>query len=58
MLIIELIQKCWKQNPSERLTFEEIVNILKDEKYALEEYGMKTDLDDLHEYQERIDNQI
>ncbi|KAK8886421.1 hypothetical protein M9Y10_041884 [Tritrichomonas musculus] len=34
----ELIQKCWKQNLSERLTFDEIVNILKDEKYALEEY--------------------
>ncbi|KAK8857734.1 hypothetical protein M9Y10_016142 [Tritrichomonas musculus] len=54
----ELIQKCWKHDPSERPTFEEIVNILKDDKYALEEYGMKTDLENLHEYQERIENQI
>lgn len=25
----ELIQKCWKQNPDERPTFEEITEILK-----------------------------
>ncbi|KAK8881221.1 hypothetical protein M9Y10_003955 [Tritrichomonas musculus] len=51
----DLIQKCWKQEPKDRPTFEEIVEILKDDKYALEEYGMKTDLNELHEYQARID---
>ena len=51
----ELIQDCWKQLPSERLTFDQIIEKLKDDKYALEEYGVKTDLDQLHKYQERID---
>lgn len=51
----ELIQKCWKQEPSERPKFEEIVEILKDDKFALEEFGMKTDLNELHEYQDRMD---
>lgn len=51
----ELIQKCWKGKPNERLTFEQIVNLLKDDKYALEEFGMKTNLDELHDYQKRIE---
>ena len=51
----DLIQRCWKQNPDERPTFEEIVEILKDDKYAFEEFGMKTNMDELHEYQKRID---
>lgn len=50
----ELIQRCWKQNPEERPTFDEIVEELLDDKYRLEEYGMKTNLDELHEYQKRI----
>lgn len=40
----ELIQKCWNTNENERLSFEEITEILK------------TDLDDLHNYQNKIDN--
>ena len=51
----ELVQNCWKQHPPERPTFEEITEVLKDDKFAIEEFGMKTDLDKLHEYQERID---
>ena len=51
----ELIQDCWRQNPFERLNFDQITEKLKDDKYALEEYGVKTDLDQLHEYQARID---
>lgn len=51
----ELIQKCWDHDPSNRPSFEEITNILKDDKFALEEFGMKTDLQQLHEYQQRID---
>ena len=51
----ELIEKCWKQNPEERLTFEQITEILKDDKFALEEFGMKTDLNQLHEYQNHVD---
>ena len=51
----ELIQKCWKQDPSERPTFDEITTILKEDKYALEEFGQKTNLEQLHEYQRRID---
>lgn len=51
----ELIEKCWKQNPDERPTFEEITEILKNDKFALNEFGMKTNMDELHEYQKRID---
>ena len=52
----ELIQICWKQSPNERPTFQEIVEILKDDKFAIEEFGMKTNLDELHEYQKRVDS--
>ena len=51
----DLMSSCWKQNPDDRPTFEEITNILKDDKFALEEYVMNTDLEQLHEYQQRID---
>lgn len=43
----ELIQKCWKQNPDERISFDEIVEELKSDKFAIEEFGMKTDLEDI-----------
>lgn len=51
----DLIQMCWKEVPEERPTFDQIVTILKDDKFALEEFGLKTNLDELHEYQKRID---
>ena len=54
----ELIQRCWKHDASERPTFEQIVEELKKSKYAIEEYGMKTNLDELQEYQKRIDSTI
>lgn len=46
----ELIQNCWKQEPEERYAFNEIVAILKNDKFAIE----GTDLNQLHEYQSRI----
>ncbi|KAK8871397.1 hypothetical protein M9Y10_007122 [Tritrichomonas musculus] len=52
-----LIERCWHQIPEERPTFEEITNILKNDIYALEEFGMKTDLQELHEYQNRMDKE-
>ena len=52
----ELIQKCWKQNPSDRPTFDVIVEELMSDKYVIEEFGMKTNIDELHEYQRRIDS--
>lgn len=54
----QLINKCWKQEPANRMTFEEITEELKKDIYAIEEYGQKTDLDQLHEYQNRIDKDI
>lgn len=54
----ELIQNCWRQNPRDRLTFEEITEILKSDKFAIEEFGKKTNLDELHEYQNRIDQDL
>lgn len=53
----ELIQRCWKQNPDERPTFDEIVNLLKNDKYALDEFGLKTNLIELHDYQKRVNGQ-
>ncbi|KAK8890603.1 hypothetical protein M9Y10_035383 [Tritrichomonas musculus] len=52
----DLIQHCWDQEPSSRPTFEDITEILKDDAFAIEEFGMKTDLARLHEYQKRIDS--
>lgn len=51
----ELIQKCWKQNPDERPTFDEITEMLKDDKFAIEEFGMKTDIDELHKYRAKFE---
>ena len=51
----DLIQKCWKQNPNDRPTFDEIVEMLKNDCYALEEFGMKTNIEELHRYQKRMD---
>lgn len=51
-----LINNCWKANPEERPSFEEITEILKSDEYAINEFGMQTDLDKLHEYQNRIES--
>ena len=51
-----LIEKCWNEDPKKRPSFSEIVEILKSDKFALNEYSMKTNLDELHEYQNRIEN--
>ena len=53
----ELIEKCWDTDPYKRPTFDEITEFLKDDKYAINEFGMTTDLNELHEYQKRIDNE-
>lgn len=53
----ELIEKCWSQEPEDRLTFEEITEMLKNDEYAISEFDMETDLDELHEYQKRIDSE-
>lgn len=50
----ELIQKCWCQEPDKRPTFCDIVNELKNDKFALDEFGMKTDLNELHNYQQQL----
>ena len=51
----ELINNCWKHYQGDRMTFDEITDELKKDIYAIEEFDMKTDLDQLHEYQKRID---
>lgn len=53
----ELMEKCWSYNPNDRPSFEEITNWLKDGKYAIEEFRQKTDLDQLHKYQEKIEKE-
>lgn len=42
-------------NQDERPTFDDILDVLKDDKYAIEEFGMKTDINELHEYRRRIE---
>lgn len=51
----ELINRCWDQDESKRPTFQEIVEELKSDKYSIEEFGMKTNVDELHEYQRKVD---
>lgn len=50
----ELIECCWSNIADNRPTFSDIVEVLKDDKFALNEFGMSTDLKELHEYQERF----
>lgn len=52
----DLIEKCLDEDPKKRPSFNEIVEILMNDKFALNEYSMKTNLDELHEYQSRIEN--
>ena len=47
--------KCWAQDQYKRPTFTNIVKYLKDDRFALEEFGKRTNLDEYHEYQNRID---
>ena len=54
----ELIEHCWSSNPKIRPSFDSIVEILKDDKYALTEFGVETNLTELHEYQNRIENAV
>ena len=51
----DLIQKCIAFDGNNKPLFNQIYDILKDDKFTLEEFGMKTNLDQFHEYQKRID---
>lgn len=51
----DLIEACWDQDPECRPSFDEIIDQLRDDIFAINEFGMKTNLDELHEYQDRID---
>lgn len=50
----KLVSKCWNQSFDERPTFKEIVENLQNDEFVIEEFNMKTDLDDLHEYQQKL----
>lgn len=53
----DLICKC-RDNVLQNIpSFDEIVEILKHDKFALNEFGRKTDMDELHEYQGRIERE-
>lgn len=51
----DLIEECWISDPDARPSIEHIVELLRDDKFALNEFGQETDLEKLHEYQNRID---
>lgn len=50
----DLVSACFSQDPSDHPSFHQIVETLKDDKFAIQEFGMKTDIRMLHEYQKRI----
>lgn len=50
----DLVLKCWNASKC-CLCFDEIVEILKNDKFAINEFGMKTNIDELHDYQNRIE---
>lgn len=54
---MELIKLCTKKDLYSIPTFNEITEMLKDDKFAFELFGKKTDLKKLHEYQNRIDSE-
>lgn len=54
----ELICYCWDGNPDDRPTFKEITSYLKSDSFALNEFGMETDMEQLREYQDRIECSI
>lgn len=54
----DLVNDCWNEDPTVRPTFEQITERLKDDRFALNEFGHQTDLDQLHEYQRRIDKEF
>lgn len=47
----ELIQKCWSADHNKRPSFEQITNMLEDDKFKISE---ETDLEELHKYQNRL----
>lgn len=53
-----LINQCWESDPKKRPSFDEITEILKNDKFALSEFGKQTNLDELHEYQNRMEKKI
>lgn len=54
----DLLEKCWDIDSHKRPSFEKIVEILKDDKFALNEYSLETNLDELHEFYNRIENNL
>lgn len=52
----ELIVACLKKEPGDRPSFDVILDELKNDQWALEEFGTKTNIDQLHEYQKLIGN--
>lgn len=52
----DLVQLCWAPNPDDRPNFEEITEQLKEDKFAIDEFGMTTDLDELKRFQVQFDN--
>lgn len=53
----ELIEMCWNKDASKRPTFCEITEMLKDDRFLLNEFGMSASADDVHEYQKRIESE-
>lgn len=51
----EIIDKCLEFNSINRISFYEIVDLLKSDRFVIEENCVKTDLNELHEYQKSLE---
>lgn len=51
----DLIEHCWDQSTLSRPSFENILRDIKSHDFTLEEFGMKTDVKSIYEYQDRMD---
>lgn len=52
----DLVCRCWNFDQKKVPSFDEIVELLQNDIYAIDEFGMTTDRDALHEYQLRVKN--
>ena len=49
-----LVSHCLCQNPDDRPDFNDIVDILNNDEFAINEFGIETDIEKLHEYQRKL----
>ena len=54
----DLIQQCTNETPKERPTIRQIIKELKNDKYLLKEFGLESNPNEVHLYQEKMEKRI